>query len=680
MNYGHASRVANFIHTNEDALIGQLVDGVSATGISSHRSTQIEAWHKEIRLLQAELTSARFQDWFILLEYEIPRRSHRPDVILLSATTIFVIEFKVGARIYDAGSCWQVNSYARDLRDFHAESHGRPIVPILCATSAERIPSQEPRLDDFEAEVSNLIRTNGSDFAAWLTNRENLGDSVALGPIIPECWLNSSYRPTPTIIEAAVQLYEGHGVRELSHRYAHNLDQTTDMLVQEIEEACRYGRRVICFVTGFPGAGKTLTGLDVIHSPDLRRSKSHTGIFLSGNGPLVKIVREALVKSQTDQGRSKHDCEHEVTTFIQNVHRFLRFHRENPETRPHENVVVFDEAQRAWDSFQMERKQAVAASEATLLFDVMERLPDWAVIIALVGGGQEIFLGEAGLEEWGRALENRSLPWRVTAAPEVRIGGDSVSGHRLFNSGVPANVAYREDQRAHLDVVVRSHRAQRWAEWVNEFLSGHWSVARSIFPDTLEFPCFVTRDLERARDWLRAQHTLHPEQRSGLVATSKDIRLRAYGIERASGFLMNYPFEKWFLEPATDTRSSFALEVAASEFECQGLELDWVGICWGGDLTPSADQSDWDYRKFRGAIWQNVRQDAERAYTLNRYRVLLTRARRGLVIWVPRGDARDLTRDLERFERVFIVLRKAGVLLLEDHFNGSEDKKQPSDM
>ena len=171
------------------------------------------------------------------------------------------------------------------------------------------------------------------------------------------------------------------------------------MLVQEIEEARRYGRRVICFVTGVPGAGKTLTGLDVIHSPELRRAKSHMGIFLSGNGPLVKIVREALVRSQTDQGRSKRDCEHEVTTFIQNVHQFLRFHRENPETRPHENVVVFDEAQRAWDSSQMERKQAVAASEATLLFDVMERLPDWAIIIALVGGGQEIFLGEAGLEE-----------------------------------------------------------------------------------------------------------------------------------------------------------------------------------------------------------------------------------------------------------------------------------------
>ena len=671
MSYGHASRVAKFIRTDEDALIGQLVDGVSASGISSHRSTQIKAWREEIRLLRAELICAQFQDWFIILEYEIPRRSHRPDVILLSATTIFVIEFKVGAETYDAGSCWQVNSYARDLRDFHAKSYRRPIVPILCATNAESYPLARTRPDDLDIAVSTLVKTNGSNLAICLAHHETLGDSVTLDPITPECWLNSPYRPTPTIIEAAVQLYEGHEVRELSHRYAHNLDRTTDLLTQKIEEARRCEQRVICFVTGVPGAGKTLTGLDVIHSPKLRKEKSHTGVFLSGNGPLVKIVREALIRSQTERGRLRRDCEYEVTTFIQNVHQFLRFHLENSKTKPHENVVVFDEAQRAWDSSQMKRKQGVDDSEATLLFGVMERLRKWAVIIALVGGGQEIFLGEAGLEEWGRALEDRPFPWRVVAAPEVRVGGDSVSGHRLFNNGVPTNVTYEEDQRAHLDVVVRSHRAQRWAEWVNEFLSGNFGAARLIFPHTLEFPCFVTRNLERTRDWLREKHTFYPEQRSGLVATSGDLRLRAYGIERASRFLMNYRFEKWFLEPATDIRSSFALEVAASEFECQGLELDWVGMCWGSDLTLSADQSGWDYRIFRGAVWQNIRQDAKRAYTLNRYRVLLTRARRGLVIWVPDGDINDLTRDPKRLNRVFEALRAAGVPLLEDYFHGS---------
>ena len=675
MSHGHASSVYCFIDLDEDTLIGRLINGVATTGISSHRSAQIEAWQREIRLLKAQLTDPRVQDWFIILEYELPRRSRRPDVILLSSTTIFVVEFKVGALGYDAASCWQANSYARDLRDFHAESDRRRIVPILCATDAEQGSLDQLCFYGSEVEVADLIRTNGSNLCSCLLRCEQHANIATAAPIVPELWLKSAYRPTPTIIEAAVRLYEGHGVRELSHRHAHNLDQTTDMLVREIDEARIYGRRVICFVTGIPGAGKTLTGLDVVHDKNLCQSNSLAGIFLSGNGPLIKIIREALVKSQISQGRTKHDCEHEVTTFIQNVHLFLRFHREHPTERPHENVVVFDEAQRAWNLSQMVRKQNVDASEATLLFDVMERLPDWAVIIALVGGGQEIFLGEAGLEEWGRALEKRSVLWRVVAAPEVLIGGESVAGHRLFDDKIPGNVSYREDRLAHLQVVVRNHRAQRWAEWVNELLSFRFDTARTLFPDTWEFPCFVTRSIENARGWLRMHHRLDPEQRIGLVATSKDHRLRAYGIERSSAFLLNYAFEKWFLEPDTDIRSSVSLEVAASEFECQGLELDWVGMCWGGDLTPSTDNSTWDYRKFRGAKWQNVKKEDERAYTRNRYRVLLTRARNGLVIWVPKGDTDDPTRDPKGFERVFTALRTAGVPLLEEHF--SDDLAQP---
>ena len=669
MSYGHASKVDCFITTDEDTLIGRLINGVAATGISSHRSAQIEAWRIEIRMLKEQLADPQFQDWFIILEYEIPRRSRRPDVILLNSTTIFVVEFKVGARGYDSASRWQTNSYARDLRDFHAASYGHRIVPILCATNAEQGPVDELHFHGSETEVADLAKTNGTELSSWLLRYKPEGNHTSVEPIIPELWLSSAYRPTPTIIEAASLLYEGHGVRELSHRHAHNLDQTTEMLVREIDDARNIGRRVICFVTGVPGAGKTLTGLDVVHNPTLRQSNSLAGIFLSGNGPLVKIVREALVKSQVGQGHAKRDCEHEIKTFIQNVHNFLRFHREHPAERPHENVVVFDEAQRAWDRSQMARKQNVAASEATLLLDVMERLPDWAVIVALVGGGQEIFLGEAGLEEWGRALECRSVPWRVVASPEVLTGGESVSGHRLFGNGVPGNVSYEKAPLAHLDVVVRNHRAQRWAEWVNELISCRFDNALPFFPDTREFPCFVTREIGDARAWLKMHHRLDPEERIGLVATSKDQRLRAYGIERSSAFRINYAFEKWFLEPDTDVRSSFSLEVAASEFECQGLELDWVGMCWGGDLTPSEDGATWDHRNFRGAGWQNVRREDERAYTRNRYRVLLTRARKGLVIWVPKGDPNDPTRDPERFDRVFTALRMAGVPLLEDDCN-----------
>ena len=320
----------------------------------------------------------------------------------------------------------------------------------------------------------------------------------------------------------------------------------------------------------------------------------------------------------------------------------------------------------------MYRKRKIDASEATLLLDVMERFPDWAVIVALVGGGQEIFVGEAGLGEWGRALERRRVPWRVVASPEVLTGGDSVAGYKLFEGEIPPHINFRRTDSAHLDVVMRSHRAQRWAEWVNEFLSMRFDSAAGVIPASNEFPCFLTRNFNHAKGWLKMCHEVHPEERMGLVATSDDQRLRADGLERASGFRLNYPFPRWFLDKEDDIRSSFSLEVAASEFECQGLELDWVGLCWGGDLLPSSIGLAWDYRKFRGSKWQYVRQDAEQTYTLNRYRVLLTRARKGLVMWVPQGDRMDPTRDPEGFNRVFDALVDAGVPQLEDHFTLDE--------
>lgn len=667
MSHGFADYVADFLRLEEDKLIGRMIAGVAATGVDGHRNAQITAWREQIRILQRQLAGEPFHTWFIILEYEIPRRSRRPDAVILHGSAVFVVEFKVGAEAHDATSRWQVQSYGMDLRDFHAGSHGRVIIPVLCATHAEHQGVDERVPVVVESGVTDVVRTTGIDLADRLLAVAQCVRSND-EPIDPEKWLASPYRPTPTIIEAAVRLYEGHSVRELSHRHARNLDLTTEMLVERIGQTRRERRRVVCFVTGIPGAGKTLAGLDVVHDPVLRGASAAAGIFLSGNGPLVKVVREALVMHQTAKGRRRKDCVHEVGTFIQNVHQFLRYHRENHAALPHEHVVVFDEAQRAWDQAQMSRKHDVAASEAGELLDVMERLPDWAVVIALVGGGQEIYLGEAGLEEWGQVLKVRMDRWHVVASPEALGGGESVSGHRLFDGPVPAALRFEEEPLAHLAVGVRSHRAQRWAEWVNEFLDLRFNAARALVPNPHGFPCVVTRDLDGARAWLRTMRAGEPEHRIGLIATSEDQRLRAYGLERSSAFRNGYPFDKWFLAPEEDVRSSFALEVAASEFECQGLELDWVGMCWGGDLVPSEDSLRWECRKFRGSGWQHVRKDLERAYVRNRYRVLLTRARRGMVIWVPLGAQGDPTRDPERLNRVHAALLASGLPTLEEAF------------
>ena len=669
MAHGHASTVGEFLKIDEDSLIGQLASGVFGTGINELSNAQERAWREEVRLLRDQLSALVFQDWYIILEYEIPRRSRRPDVILLSATTIFVVEFKMGSSRWDSASRWQTESYARDLRDFHAESNGRKIIPILCVTGAEDDPSQNEEKNEETSIVHELVKSNGSGLGPWLDRLNDESFDKLTPRINPQAWLNSSYRPTPTIIDAAVSLYQGNGVREISHHYAYNLDQTTDMVVEEISEAQRLGLRVAIFVTGVPGAGKTLTGLDVVHDPKLRHSDSLAGIFLSGNGPLVKIVREALVRSKSSDGLTRVERERQVSTFIQNVHNFTRHYRNNPLELPHENIVVFDEAQRAWNSEQMEKKWDIPTSEPAMLLDIMERFSDWAVVIALVGGGQEIYLGEAGLEEWGRSLTDRQTKWKVVASREVLKGGDSVSGHKLFERGVPQNVSFHENPLAHLDLVVRSHRAQQWAGWVNHLLALNMDTARQYLPKVEEFPCYVTRELDTAKRWLRLHHNMDPEQRTGLIASSSDARFRAYGIEMSTGFHRSFPFERWFLDPDTDIRSSHLLEVAASEFECQGLELDWIGVCWGGDLVPTMDLSSWEFKRFKGSKWQNVKQETEQAYTLNRYRVLLTRARNGMVIWVPPGDKNDPTRDPSRFDRIYRALRKAGVPTLEEHFD-----------
>lgn len=670
MSRGVSYTLGQFIEKDEPHILGALTDSVVSTGIQTTRSTQIETWKRQIEILKhcGHVLSDRYPDsehWQLVLEYELPRRQKRPDAVLLADDLIFVIEFKVGATDYEAAARWQVEDYCLNLRDFHAESACRLIIPVLCATEAEH--------------TVELASTMGRGVLPPLcANRRNLPEVVLSAyrllhrtnaPTIDiQAWLNSPYRPTLSIIEAAERLYGHHDVREINHSYASNLDATTDLLAEVIREARTKHKRCVCFVTGVPGAGKTLTGLNVVHDPTVRSDTGRSGIFLSGNGPLVKVVREALILSQQRAGRKRQESAHEVSTFIQNVHQFLRYHRENPTAKPHEHVVVFDEAQRAWDREQMLRKQDVDASEAAELFDVMDRIEDWAVIIALVGGGQEIFLGEAGLEEWGRAVAERTH-WQVIASPEVVEGGASVSGHRLFERGIPPGTVFRAEPLAHLSVSVRSFRAQRFAEWVDAVLQLDTDRAKLLMPDNREFPCYLTRDLELARRWLRARSRTEDGQRAGLVATSEDIRLRSYGLERSSAFRLDYSFEKWFLMPPADIRSSHSMEVAASEFECQGLELDWVGLCWGGDLTPS-DNGEWEYRKFRGSAWNQVRGDAERAYVRNRYRVLLTRARLGMLIWVPPGKRGDLTLDPARFDRVYELLTSAGMPELHDFEGG----------
>jgi hypothetical protein len=649
------------------SVVGSLVSEKASAGFATQYAKQIEAWEEELRLLDLMTSSLVAQypscrNWSLLLEYEIPRRNKYPDAILLADDLVFVLEFKIGATTFDAAARWQVEDYALDLRDFHVQSQGRTIIPILVATGVSMTLPQVPvNVLPAAGYVWPVACLEPTALPTFLLAAYRAGHRPGIAAIDPLAWDASPYRPSLSIIEAATTLFAGHSVREISHAYADNLSATTDQLIDAIHTAKQQGLRTLCFVTGVPGAGKTLTGLNAIHNVDQRSSEEWSGVFLSGNGPLVRIVRQAIVRDAVRlRGGSKKDATRKVSTFIQNVHDFMEAYRNGKSSEPpHENVVVFDEAQRAWSAEQVRKKRKVDRSEPRMMLEIMERCPQWCVIVALVGGGQEIHLGEAGLEEWGRALSETARDWQILVSPEALVGGPSMVGHCVFDGAPPPNCRVTEKPGLHLNVTVRSPRAQVLTRWVNSVLEGDSETARRLITGTTEFPLVMTRDLDRARQWLRDRS--RSEHRSGLLVSSGSLRHRAYGIEVSSGFRRGYPFDEWFLGSPGDVRTSYQLEVAATEFECQGLELDWAGVCWGDDLciAPSGDR--WTCRQFRGNRWQIIRKEQTRRYLLNKYRVLLTRAREGMLLWVPRGDPTDPTREPAPLNRTAAYLAAAGI-------------------
>lgn len=647
-------------------------DPARVVGLLSSRSQhnelqkrQIKAWKCEIELLKftcGELISftPSAAKWSLLLEYPIPRRRKRLDAVLLAADVIFCLEFKTEDKAHSVQSQRQVEDYALDLHDFHEASSDRRIVPIVIVPKAA---TNTRSSDETSADVVRPVKlANAQDCAQVILSSFGTEHCDVCVPIDPSAWDKSPYCPVPTIIEAAEALYAGHNVIEIAHSHAGatNLTKTSDRLIEIIRQAQERSEKVICFVTGVPGAGKTLAGLNVVHNPALRGTGRPAGVFLSGNRPLVKIVSAAIARDYKVRLRGN-GGERTVTTFIQDFHVFVREGMEKADIPPVERVVVFDEAQRAWTADQNRKKNGVEVSEPETMLSIMDRHEDWAVVVALIGGGQEIHNGEAGLAEWGKTLREKFLKWRVAVSPQALERDSSNAGQRLFEDDNSGSLAIQEEPFLHLRVNLRSFRARRLAEWVDAAVAGDAQKAGAIVPELREFPFALTRSLANARDWLRQR--ARGQQRAGLVASSTAVRLRADGLELSSGFRQGNRdmYVNWFLNRPPDIRSSNQLEVAASEFECQGLELDWVGVCWGGDFIVDATSGRWAFRDFSGSGWRNLKNQIDREYLRNSYRVLLTRARRGMVLWVPRGDVLDATREPIQFDSTAEYLIRCGV-------------------
>ncbi|WP_257450220.1 DUF2075 domain-containing protein [Archangium lipolyticum] len=639
----------------EDTL-GRLAAAQQARGHSGSQDQDF-AWQTELAALRAAVAEAGGAGWTIALEYELLRLEKRVDAVVLTDRSILVLEFKTGAP--SRATMAEAEDYALDLRDFHAGSRDHPVLPVLVAGDGGFVPPAQPPLRWHG--VLPTIACGHRGLGALLRWVQSAAP-VAPAPLDGTAWLNAPYRPVPTIVEAATMLYARNGVAEIATARADttNLTRTALAIARNVAAAQKAGDKRVVFVTGIPGAGKTLCGLNAVFANE---AGAHSA-FLTGNVPLVSVLRAALAADAVARGEcNRAEADRRVKGRLQNVHRFLEDNATNQERRaPSDRLIVFDEAQRAWDEDKARigtrnKPSRLTMSEPAHTLEIMGRHEGWAVIVALIGNGQEINTGEAGLAEWGRVVAASNGTWRAVAAPRAVQTTDPV---QRLAEGWPGWLDRDDD--LDLTVPVRSVRDVAGASWVDALLRGAVREAREIADSAGALPFLLARDLDMVRAALR--RLARGQRRAGLIAAAGAKRLRAEGLGVQAEDVAD-----WFLRRWPDVRASDALESFATEYDCQGLELDLVGLAWGGDLV--WHEGGWLPRRFVGDRWQIVRSAEERRHIINTYRVLLTRARYETVIWVPRGSRRhdpwhDATRDAAEMDVIAELLLACGVRPLED--------------
>jgi hypothetical protein len=657
----YSNSISGFLKDDTLKISGSLSHQAGLAGFHQQLHTQTLSWNDEIVILKSALQklidiNLNASNWGILLEYPIARREKRIDAVIIANDIIIVLEFKVGKVEYLNSDKDQVLDYCLDLRDFHFESRDKIIVPVLLATEGKVGENKFLKNSDLVQEIVIANSLNLTEVIIQIINKWGNANSL----LDYKIWNESDYSPTPTIIEAAQNLYAGKSVVEISRSQAgkKNLTRTSNAVVDAIKMAKATNQKIICFITGVPGAGKTLAGLNIVHDKEFQGNEKSLATFLSGNGPLIKVLRNALSRdahkklqrSDTDAKKRETD---RIISFIENVHRFLDHYFVDKDRIPNNKIVIFDEAQRAWNAEHSMRKFNRPYSESEMMLEIMDRHNDWAVIVALVGGGQEINTGEAGLPEWGKVIQQKFTDWKIYISPQLKIGNHSTGNLTLFEQS-PTNLTIIENQDLHLDVSIRSYKAEELSRWVSLVLTNQTIEAKGIFNEKLtKYKIVITRDLEKAKQWLRSK--CKGTRRMGLVASSGARRLRPYGLD----VRLELEEAEWFLNGRDDVRSSYYLEIPATEFGIQGLELDWVGVCW--DLDLKRNGQDWDFNAFKGTKWQKVSKAETKQFIINKYRVLLTRAREGMVIFIPNGDANDPTRPPAYYNDIADFLISCGV-------------------
>lgn len=654
LNYYYSDTISNFLSSSNEEIIGSIT--LSNNFDSTY--TQNKSWEQQIKSLK--LAIANFEGT-IFFEFSIPRMGKRVDCLLIIENVVFVIEFKVGETEYLSYNVDQVWDYALDLKNFHKPSHTAPIVPILIATEAADTviniitTSHDDNLILPIKINKNSIRKVIDKTLEWFADKIKVDQTE---------YAKGSYSPTPTIIEAAVNLFNNHSVDAITRNDADatNLTVTTNSISKIIEYAKRESKKIICFVTGVPGAGKTLVGLKVA-ATHLDKAKGNTSVFLSGNAPLVAILQEALtrdkVKREKELGNkiTKGKAREAVKAFIQIIHHYRDAYLIDPKA-PYDHVAIYDEAQRVWNKEQTikfmrtkKNQPDFNDSESEYLISCLDRHKDWAVMVCLVGGGQEINTGEAGISEWLNAILNKFPTWEVAISPNLT---DSEYSAIEAIEKIKSNRSVKFDADLHLAVSMRSFRSESVSLFVKQLLDLDKEAARKTYDlISKKYPIVLTRSLIAAKQWLKEK--ARGTERYGIVVSSQAQRLKPLAIDVKSP--MN-PVN-WFLDDKDDIRSSYYLEDVATEFQVQGLELDWACVTWDGDFR--YDAAGWKSFSFVGTKWHNIHKEERRRYLVNAYRVLLTRARQGMIIVVPDGDMEDSTRKPEYYNSTYDYLRELGL-------------------
>ena len=675
----YGKTIAEFLAEEPDAIFGALSQAESFDTVRDQKN----AWNEEIGLLKSILQGYNGDVFF---EYSIPRLGKRVDVILLINGVVLCLEFKAGAERFETADKEQVWDYALDLKNFHEPSRDLFVAPVLVATDAPDEPFELVTCN-YDDKVYAPLQANAS------TLKEAIVKVVGATPkanVDGMNWARGRYSPTPTIIQAASALYAKHNVENITRCDAgENLKVTTDFILGVIDHAKANNEKCICFVTGVPGAGKTLVGLNVAMK---QFEKKEPAVYLSGNKPLVDVLTEALARDKVKQEREAGKqytlttARREVKSFIQIIHHYRdnalaklkmpirdgKLEIDEAKAKKHaddgysevEHVAIFDEAQRLWDqphlSAWLARKKGVQnfpMSESEFLIWSLNLRPDWAVVVCLVGGGQEINSGEAGIAEPIRAANETFPNWNVFISPQL-IAKEYAEGN--VDALLKTNPKVQKDVSLHLATSMRSFRAENLSNFVGQLLDRDASAAKTTYAEfCANYPIMLTRDLAKAKAWLRK--VSGGSERYGMICSSQAFRLRPLAIDvRAKPNIVD-----WFLDDITDIRSSLFLEDVATEFDIQGLELDWSCLIWDGDFQYAPDG--WIQKDFSGGKWKNINAPERRAFQVNAYRVLLTRARKGMIICVPEGDRGhppDDTRRPEFYDETYKYLCSLGLKVL----------------